>query len=251
MQVQQRAAVEIVLARGEHQPLGRRAPAEAVIALEPHARPPVQAGDGGGDLALDEVGVAAGRVVAGRGVPARRAEVVAELVRLQAASAGVAGEDQPARGVPVVDRLEVTFLHQRHAHVGVVHPHLGRDRAEVGPQRRQHLEEIVALAPLELGGEVVVPDPRAGADVQLVVEEVVQSFGRPVGRGVLEPLVEVADDHVPDARQQRIERVGLPFGPNEPQLPFALRAPSTRADRRAMLGIKSTPPRCTWPSSTG
>ena len=126
VQIEQIAAVEIVFAGGEHQPLRRRAPAQAVISFEPHARTLVQMGDRAGDLALDQIGSSARRIVAGRGVPTHGAEIIAELQRVPAATALIAAVDLPPAPMPLEDRDEVALLSQLHLDVHEVQPVLDR-----------------------------------------------------------------------------------------------------------------------------
>ncbi len=160
VQVEQIAAVEIVLARGEHQVLRRGAPTQAVIPFQPDARTLVELGDGTGDLALDQVGSSARRVVARSGVPADGAEVIAEFQRVAAAAALIAAVDLAAAPVPLEDRDEVALLGKLHLHVHEVQTVLDRLGADILEHGRQGLEQVVAFTSLELLGQ----DPRPRSD---------------------------------------------------------------------------------------
>ncbi len=160
VQVQQIAAIQVVLARGEHQVLRRSAPTQAVIAFQPDPRPFVQLGDGAGDLALDQIRSSARRIVAGSRVPAHAAEIIAELQRVAAAAALIAAVDLAPAPVPLEDRDEVALLGQLHLDVHEVQPVLDGLGTDILEHRRQGLEQVVALAPLE----ILRPDRRPKSD---------------------------------------------------------------------------------------
>ena len=91
------------------------------------------------------------------GIPAGGAEVVAIGVWIEATAVVITAEDDTALRVPVVNRLEVTLLHECHAHIGVVDTHLRGDVAHLRPHGGQHIKEVVTLALVELDVEVLVP----------------------------------------------------------------------------------------------
>ena len=172
--------------RGVGDLLAAGAPAAAVVALQPHARPPVQMRDRAGDLVLDEVAAEARLVAARPLIPALGAEVVAKLDDVATAPAVVAAVDHAALLVPLEDRLEVGFLRQRDHHVAVVQPHLGRARPDVAEQRRQLGHDVVTFAPAELLGEPGRPQVAADAERQLVGEEEVQPLADLAGEAIFE-----------------------------------------------------------------
>ena len=85
--------------------------------------------------------------------------------------------DNAALGMPVVDRLEVTLLHECHAHIGVVNANLGGNAAHLRPHGWQRIKEVVALAFEKLDVKVLVPGEFLEAHLKLVVKEEVQTLG--------------------------------------------------------------------------
>ena len=221
VQVQQIAAVEIVFAGGGHQVLGRCAPTEAVIPFEPHARAPVEMRNGAGNLALDQIGSSARRVVARGRVPAYAAEIIAELHGVAAAAALITAVDLAPAPVPLEDGDEVSLLGELHLHVHEIQPVLDGLRADVLKHRRQGLEQVITFPLHEFLGQVAGPNPIADAELQLVVEEVVQSFGGLPRRMVLEGLEEFLDDPPARQRMNRVERARLASGGEDPDFPVA------------------------------
>ena len=222
VEIQQRAAVEEILARRLHQPLRRRPPAKAVVALEPDSRLLVKIRNRGGHLAFDQIRVAAGRVVARSRIPARRAKVVAELIWPSPPPRRVAPEEDSARGVPIMDRLEIPLLHESHAHIGVIHQNLRRGIADVGPQGRQNFEKIVAFALTELVGKIIAPSELAGPDLEFVVEEIIQALRGFAGIPVLKGLVKIPHDPSAGAREERIPCARQALGDEDPDRPSAV-----------------------------
>ncbi len=173
VQVEQVAAVQIVLTCGEHQVLRRSAPTQAVIPFQPDARAAVKMGNRAGYFALDQIRSSARRIVAWGRVPAHGTEIIAELQRVAPAAALIAAVDFAAAPVPLEDRDEVAFLSKLHLHVHEVQSILDGLGADILKHRRQRFEQIVPLAPHELFGQVVSPNPIADAKLQFVMEEVV------------------------------------------------------------------------------
>ena len=85
--------------------------------------------------------------------------------------------DNAALGMPVVDRLEVTLLHECHTQIRVIDAHFGGDIPHICPHGGQHIKELVALAFEKLDVEVLVPSKRLEDDLKLVVKEEVQTLG--------------------------------------------------------------------------
>ena len=204
VQVQQIAAVQVVLPRREHQIFRRGAPAQAVIAFEPHARPPVQLGDRAGDLAFDQVRAAARRVVPRRGVPADRAEIIAELDGIRSPAALVTAVDLAATPMPLEDRDEVAFLSQLHFHVHEVQAVLDRSRTDVLEHGRQGFEHVVTLPLAKRRCQVVRPNPVADAELQFIVKEVVQARRRLAGGMILKRLEKLLDHPLARLRMDRV-----------------------------------------------
>ena len=93
----------------------------------------------------------------GCGVPAGGAEVVTVGMWIETTAVVITAKDDTALRVPVVNRLKVALLHQRHAHIGVIDAHLRGDVAHLRPHGGQHVKEVVALAFEKLDVEVLVP----------------------------------------------------------------------------------------------
>ena len=170
----------------------------------------------------------------GSGVPASGPEVIAKLVRLGSSTALIAAEDHAARGVPVIDGLEVALLHQAHAHVGVIDPHLRGDVTHLHPHRGEHFEQVVAFAAQKLRRKIRVPREFAvtnyviivfeailpNSNLQFVVEEVVQAFGCFPGIMILKLLIKLPNNEIPRALHERIHADLLAPGSEGPDFPF-------------------------------
>ena len=167
-------------------------PTHAMEGLKPGSWAAVKVSDTAGDLCLTETAAPCRSVVSGSREPAYRSEIVQILCWIQASSLIIATINQAPLRIPVINRLEISFLSKFGQNLGIIEANPGRLIIDLliagGQEGIQIRQNIIPLLFLEYLPHTITPGTYIQIVDQLILEEIIHPFSTFGVHGILEGL---------------------------------------------------------------